>query len=103
MRLRIIDEAEAEYREAAAWYDQKQSGLGVEFLDALSQTFQFIEEDPQRFARMEMIQKTSREIHRCLLPRFPYAVIYEVRSDELLVIAVMHVRRRPNYWKDRDA
>jgi hypothetical protein len=33
--------------------------------------------------------------------RFPYALVYSVRSDTLYVKAVMHLHRRPFYWQDR--
>lgn len=33
--------------------------------------------------------------------RFPYAVIYVVRSECVLVVAVQHAKRRPGYWKRR--
>jgi hypothetical protein len=32
---------------------------------------------------------------------FPYRVIYQVRGDHVLIVAVMHERRRPEYWRDR--
>jgi len=35
------------------------------------------------------------------LDRFPYSVVYRVRTSELLVIAFAHQRRRPNYWRHR--
>ena len=43
----------------------------------------------------------SREIRRLLLRRFPYMVIYEVFPDEVMVLAVAHVSRRPHYWIER--
>ncbi len=33
---------------------------------------------------------------------FPYALIFRIRDDELQVIAVMQMSRRPGYWKARD-
>ena len=34
--------------------------------------------------------------------RFPYAVVYSVRADELYIKAIMHLHRRPFYWMHRD-
>ena len=45
--------------------------------------------------------KSGEETRRCLLSRFPYMVIYAPLPDELLVIAVGHQHRRPEYWRDR--
>jgi hypothetical protein len=33
--------------------------------------------------------------------RFPYGVVYAIRNDEIYLIAVMHLKRRPFYWKKR--
>ena len=38
---------------------------------------------------------------RFLLRRFPYQLIYRQRADEIEVVAVMHQRRRPGYWRRR--
>ncbi|WP_407944430.1 hypothetical protein [Maridesulfovibrio sp.] len=35
------------------------------------------------------------------ISRFPYAVIYQVRQDCLLVVAIMHMSRNPMHWKNR--
>ncbi len=41
------------------------------------------------------------ESRRYLLKQFPYALIYRLRGDVVSVGAVMHLRRRPGYWKAR--
>jgi hypothetical protein len=43
----------------------------------------------------------SKRTRRCLVNRFPFGVIYQVKSDALRIVAVANLRRRPNYWKDR--
>ena len=35
------------------------------------------------------------------LRRFPYSIIYQVKADELRVLAIAHQRRRPGYWTGR--
>jgi hypothetical protein len=43
------------------------------------------------------------QVRRCLVHRFPYGVIYSVdeQKSELLILAVMHLHRQPNYWSGR--
>jgi len=41
------------------------------------------------------------DIRRKLIRRFPYGVLYSVKTDAVLIIAIMHCSRRPGYWKDR--
>jgi toxin ParE2 len=40
-------------------------------------------------------------VRRCRLSRFPYALIYTIDNGDILVLAVAHLHRRPDYWRDR--
>jgi hypothetical protein len=42
-------------------------------------------------------------MRRCLSKSFPFAVLFRIRLDFIAVVAVMHLRRDPDYWKNRDA
>lgn len=35
------------------------------------------------------------------MPHFPYGIVYRIDEDFIYVLAVMNLRRRPNYWLDR--
>ncbi len=100
MKLRVLQQAEREARHAVRWYDDRQEGLGDQFLDEYAAALEKIEQNPQLFGRIETVT-TSREIRRCVLPKFPYYVAYEVLASEVIVLAVPHARRRPFYWIDR--
>lgn len=41
------------------------------------------------------------DLRKCRFDVFPYALVFRIRGDELQVIAVMHMSRRPGYWKER--
>lgn len=43
----------------------------------------------------------TRAIRRRLLRRFPYAILYQPSAEKVFVIALMHLRRRPGYWRSR--
>jgi hypothetical protein len=101
VRVRIVQEAETEAAEAAEWYEERRQGLGIDFLDAFSRALEAIEQHPRRYLRIS-VRPTHREVRRILLKRFPYKVIFEIRSDEVLVLAVAHVRRHPTYWRRRN-
>ena len=38
---------------------------------------------------------------RCRLSRFPYGLIYTIDHGDVLVLAVAHLHRHPDYWHDR--
>jgi len=46
-------------------------------------------------------QLLDRDIRRCCLNRFPYGLIYTIENGDILVLAVPHLHRRPDYWRDR--
>ena len=100
MNLRILREAEEESLQAALWYDGQLQGLGDDFLVEYAAALEVIEDNPLRFGRLETLS-SNRNIRRCLLKRFPYVVIYEVLSEEIVVLAVAHGNRRPEYWRHR--
>ena len=100
MKPRFLDEALAEAEAAAGWYESQQRGLGVDFHQALDEALDVIETDPRRFGQLETI-RTAREIRRIMLRRFPYYVVYEVQAEKVVVLAVAHAGRRPNYWRRR--
>lgn len=96
MPLRLIPAAREEMQQAAAYYEDQREGLGEEFLAELKQTAARIQAMPNGWA------KVSARCRRCQLNRFPYGLIYAVLEDEILVLAVMHLSRRPDYWRRRE-
>jgi plasmid stabilization system protein ParE len=99
--LRVLDIAQQEGQDAARWYENRRAGLGDEFLDELSRTFEAIERFPRASTQVP-VSLPGREVRRTVVRRFPYVVVYEVVSDDdVLVLAVAHGRRRPNYWINR--
>jgi hypothetical protein len=100
MNAPILPEAEAEIQAAAQWYQDRQAGLGEQFLEELVDALIYIENHPRR-SPFHPHLNTRRELRRRALSRFPFHVIYEVKDDGLLIIAVAHAHRKPDYWKDR--
>ena len=97
MRVRFIEPAKQELEEAIAWYNQQQTGLGEQLRDEIKKCINLILKYP------EMNPFISKSVRRGLVKRFPYGVLYSVRPSEIVVIAVMHLHRRPDYWIDRIA
>jgi len=90
--------AEAELDDAFEYYESVQSGLGFRFLTEVELSNSRIQQFPLSY---EKIGKYSR---RCLVQKFPYGIIYQYmeRKKEILVVAVSHLHRVPDYWSDRE-
>jgi hypothetical protein len=43
----------------------------------------------------------ERRLRATLLSRFPYAIVYKTSENEIHVVAIAHLSRRPAYWADR--
>jgi len=95
MRFEFHPEAPVEYEEAARHYAACQEGLELRFIASVEHAIQLILEAPDRWSVLE------GDIRRCLTRIFPYAILYTVEPDYVLIIAVMHSHREPGYWRQR--
>jgi plasmid stabilization system protein ParE len=95
MKFRLLIPADLEIEEALAWYEAISPVLKQRFLDDLRSARRQITEYPHAW------HPIGRGIRRFRLERFPYGVIYKLRGDEIIVVAVAHLHRAPLYWKQR--
>ncbi len=86
-----IEEAE----DAARWYRERSPLAATRFVAELNDVFAKILDAPYRWPRAA---RNTREVK---LPCFPFLVIHRETNGAVLVLAIAHGRRRPNYWKDR--
>ena len=95
MSIRLLEPAQAELDEAIAWYADQAPGLGDAFLIETLKTFKLIDQFPTAWHPL------TRQIRRCRLKRFPYSVVYTQGGIDVLVLAIAHQHRKPNYWGGR--
>lgn len=88
--------AERELIAAAKSYEMRASGLGADFIRQVERTLSEIVTNPDAGTLF-----AGSRIRRRLLRRFPFALVYQGDAVNILVIAVMHLHRRPGYWKTR--
>ena len=92
---RFLPPAEQEMTEASLFYEAASTGLGGNFLDDVERLIERLREHPN------LGQTISSNLRRTLLNRFPFSLIYSVEGDQIIIIAVAHYGRRPDYWQDR--
>jgi len=95
LRIRFLIPARRELKDAIGYYNAQRPRLGDEFRDEAWDTIQRIRKFPEAWHPL------SSEIRRCQMNRFPYGLIYVASEAEILVIAVAHLHRAPEYWRSR--
>jgi toxin ParE2 len=95
MKVTYLDAAEAEFKETIQYYNNQRKGLGFEFSDEVKQAIERIKNYPHAWTPL------SKRIRRCLIHRFPYGIIYEARTEQIIIVAIQHHRRKPENWRAR--
>jgi toxin ParE1/3/4 len=95
MTFRFADEALAEFIAAGRYYNRQVPGLGDAFVDAVETGVRQIIADPLRWRIIEA------DVRRYLVKRFPYGIYYTVEQGTVVIWAVKHLRRDPDYWQER--
>jgi len=94
-RTFVRPEAQDDIREAARWYEDRESGLGLRFLREIRTSLEHICDNPLRFPIIE------EDVRRALLHKFPYSIYFINEPATVATIAVLHQHRRPGEWKSR--
>jgi hypothetical protein len=95
MKTVFLSPAGAELAEAVSYYNTQSEGLGYDFAAEVRRTLERIVQYPDAWTLL------SKRTRRCRTNRFPYGVIYQLRTDTLLIVAIMHLSRNPETWKSR--
>ena len=72
-----------ELAEAASWYETRQPGFAIRFLQEIDQTGHAIQTRPLSFLRLAD------------------ALVFLELPTEIRVLAVAHAKRHPDYWLNR--
>lgn len=95
MRVRFLQTAEFEFDQALRWYEAQSPHLGDAFLIEVLSAADRIALYPDAW------QSLDEGVRRIRLSRFPYGLIYTTEGGDILVLAVAHLHREPDYWRDR--
>ncbi|MEQ1588777.1 MAG: type II toxin-antitoxin system RelE/ParE family toxin [Gallionella sp.] len=95
MKVEFLSEADEEFREAARYYESEAAGVGLSFITSVHKGVAEIVDLPLA------AQVIRAGIRKKVLRHFPYNLFYAIEADTLVIVAVAHQRRRPNYWRVR--
>jgi len=93
--LVIRDDARRELLEARDYYDEQRPGYGERLVEAVEAEFALLLQFP------EIGKKIRPNVRRRTMSRWPYGIVYQIRGEELVIVAIAHHRRRPHYWRSR--
>jgi plasmid stabilization system protein ParE len=94
--LEFLPEAKCDAEEATGFYEQRVSGLGARFRAEVESVCAAIVRQPLLWS------ERSGGYRRVNIPGFPYYVAYFIRGERIIVTAVGHAGRHPDYWKRRE-
>jgi len=87
--------ADAEFAGAILYYSEISPELGIRFYHEMERLFREVSAGPQRF------RKFDPPVRRHFGRDFPYAIIYLDKPEHVWIVAVMHMKRHPGYWRGR--
>jgi toxin ParE1/3/4 len=93
--VRFHAEAEAEMVGAAAYYEAQQEHLGKRFLVSVQDAINRVQINPTLYEVVEL------DVRRCVTKTFPFGILFRSGPEQVVVVAVMHLHRDPDYWKGR--
>ena len=95
MKVIFHPEADAEVIAAAVYYEGQQENLGKRFLSSIEDGVARIRINPHLYPLID------EDVRRCLTRTFPFGILFRDRGNRIEIIAVMQLRRKPGYWKER--
>lgn len=95
MNIIFNELARDELEDAVKCYNLELSGLGDIFKDEIKKSLKRILEYPAAWPSI------TQDIHKYILHRFPYKILYSIEKDHIYIIAIAHQHRKPNDWIDR--
>ena len=97
MKLRIHRLAVAEIDHEVDYYESCSVGLGAELEDEIDAVLETILQFPQ--AAPQWRDRPDRRV--AVLDRFPFTLVYQIKTKEIAILALAHMSRRPGYWSRR--
>ena len=89
MRVKLRSSAYRDLVRGARFYERQEAGLGERFFDTLWEELEALCETGG------MHVKVFGDYHRYVSKTFPYAVLYKVEEELVIIYAVFDCRRNP--------
>ena len=95
MKIIFLPPADKELEDAIVYYNDQLEGLGKQFFQEVSIALKFIKKFPYAWHKIE------KHTRRFLLQKFPYLILYIPEKDKIIITAIAHKHRHPDYYFNR--
>lgn len=93
--VRLSLEADGEFTSARKWYEQIDPLLAQRFYLTVISAITEIQKHPEAWPPYEDVYRHYP------LRKFPYTIFYTELDEYLLIDAIAHQSREPNYWQTK--
>ena len=95
MNIEFLPISKLELDDAIGYYELQLEGLGKRYKEEVRISLNRISIFPKAWSVIRP------NIRKCVMHKFPYNILYSIHGNTVLVIAIAHHHRRPNYWVNR--
>ncbi len=95
MRVDFVELAAQELQDAIRFYELEIPGLGLRFKNEVALAVQRIAKHPEAWS------VERGRVRRYVMHKFPYKLLYAISESRIVVLAVAHQHRNPDYWVER--
>ena len=95
MLVEFLEEALADYKGAIDFLELQIEGLGKRFIKEIDKTIQIIKRYPEGYPQY------TAHTRKAKIRVFPFNLIYILVHNKIIIVAVAHNNRKPEFWKDR--
>lgn len=100
MKLSFLEPARQELDDAFEYYEAEQQELGTRFISEINATLARITDFPEAY---QLVGVGRSRVRRALVGHFPFGIMYQYQKESrmILIVAVAHLHRKPDYWLSR--
>jgi plasmid stabilization system protein ParE len=93
--IKYLPGARQDFVESFDWYADRSVVAAERFANAVDAAMQRIAQDATTLTYVDRIHQ------ECRVKRFPFRIIFRQLENQILVVAIAHAKRRPDYWRSR--
>lgn len=93
--INYLPGARRDFDESFDWYADRSAIAAERFANAVDAAMLRIAQDHGMLAHVDRVHQ------ECPAKRFPFRIIFRHWQDQILIVAIAHAKRRPNYWQSR--